>query len=212
MIIDVSLPISDRMLTWPGDPPVAVTARSRMSNGDAANVSELVMGSHTGTHVDPPFHFIDGTATVDDLALDALNGPAIVADLRGTGDEITPEHLEALQLPDICDRLLFRTDNSALWREPGLSFPDSYTALSLEGAQWLVERGVRLVGTDFLSIERKGAKGHPVHVTLLGDGVIIVEGLDLSSVAPGSYIFNCLPLRISGGDGAPARAMLVTNA
>jgi arylformamidase len=206
VIIDVSLPIGADMLTWPGDPPVAVHPRSRMSNGDSANVSEIVMGSHTGTHVDPPFHFIDGAPTIDEVPLDALVGDAVVVDLRGIGDEITPDHLQTLAAGT--QRVLFRTDNSALWEQDHVEFPDSYTSLSLEAARWLVQRRVRLVGTDFLSIERKGAPGHPVHVALLEAGVVIVEGLNLSGVEPGAYALTCLPLRVKGGDGAPARALL----
>jgi arylformamidase len=206
--IDVSLSISDRMLTWPGDPPVDVIERQRMARGDAANVSEIVMGSHTGTHVDPPFHFVDGAPTVDQLDLDLLIGDALVVDLRGVGDQIEPKHLEDLGLPEGLRRILFRTDNSELWTREHVEFPDSYTALSVEGARWLVEHGVRLVGIDFLSIERKGAPGHPTHVMLLSAGAVIVEGLDLSRVEPGEYRLMCLPLRIAGGDGAPARALL----
>jgi len=207
-LIDISLPISERMLTWPGDPAVAIHERSRIARGDAANVSEIVMGSHTGTHVDPPFHFIDGAPTVEQLSLDVLSGDAIVADLRGISGEIQPDHLRALDLPSDYERILLLTDNSTLWKGPEVAFPDSYTCLSVEAARMLVETGARLVGTDFLSIEAKGAPGHPVHVTLLSAGVVIVEGLDLSTVEPGRYTFTCLPLKIVGGDGAPARAVL----
>lgn len=211
MIIDVSLPVGPQMLTWPGDPAVAIEGRSRIARGDAANVSELVMGSHTGTHVDPPVHFIDGAPGVDTLDLDALVGAAEVVDLRGIAGEIDVSHLEALALPDGVERLLLYTDNSTLWTTDVVGFPDSYTCLSPDAARWLVERGVRLVGTDFLSIERRGAPGHPVHMTLLHAGVVIVEGLNLSGVEPGGYTFACLPLRVVDGDGAPARAILITE-
>lgn len=208
MIHDVSLGIAADMLTWPGDPAVEVDPAKRIAKGDAANVSELRLGTHTGTHVDPPFHFIDGGATAEALDLATLIGPALVADLRDAGSAITPKELDSLAIPAGTVRLLFKTTNSDLWRARPVRFPDAYTALTPDGARWCVERGMRLVGTDFLSIEQKGAPGHPTHVTLLKAGVVILEGLDLSDVAPGVYELAVLPLKIVGGDGAPARAIL----
>jgi len=210
VIIDVSLGIGPDMLTWPGDPPVEIDPAKRRAKGDSSNVSELRLGTHTGTHVDPPFHFIEGAPTVETLDLDALVGPAIVADLRTAGPTITPADLDALNLPVDTTRLLFRTPNSALWASETVRFPDSYTALTPEGARWCVDRGIRLVGTDFLSIEQRGTPGHPTHVTLLKAGAIILEGLDLSRVDPGAYELFVLPLKVLGGDGAPARAILRT--
>lgn len=209
--IDVSLPVSASMLVWPGDPPVSMEASSRMSRGDSANVSELKLGSHTGTHVDPPFHFIDGAPTAESLALDDLIGEAFVGDLRSVTGEVSVADLEALEIPTGVTRLLMITTNSQLWRDPEVAFPDEYVSLSLEGAQWLVANGFRLVGTDFLSIERRGAPGHPVHVALLQAGVVIVEGLNLGDVEPGTYTLACLPLKIVDGDGAPARAVLMRD-
>lgn len=208
-IIDVSLGIGADMLVWPGDPAVSIDPSSRISRGDSANVSSLHMGSHTGTHVDPPFHFIDGGATAEALPLDALVGDAVVADLGAVDDTIGVADLEALNLPDGVARVLFRTSNSSLWTSTPVPFPERYVSLSVEGARWIVARGIRLVGTDFLSIEARGAPGHPVHTTLLRPGIVIVEGLALASVEPGAYTFVCLPLKILGGDGAPARAILM---
>ncbi|MGH9023398.1 MAG: cyclase family protein, partial [Acidimicrobiia bacterium] len=182
---------------------------SEIARGDAANVSELRLGSHTGTHVDPPRHFLDDGAGVDELSLEALIGPALVVDLTYAGGPLGPDDLDALDVPPGTERLLLKTSNSALWAEPRPTFPDRYVALSPEGAAWVVGRGLRLLGTDFLSIERKGAPGHPTHVALLCAGVVVVEGLDLSKVSPGPYTFVCLPLRVAGGDGAPARAVLL---
>lgn len=210
MIIDVSLGVGPDMLTWPGDPPVEIDPAKRLAKGDPANVSELRLGTHTGTHVDPPFHFIDGAPTAEMLDLNTLVGPAVVADLRDAGPSITPDELDALKLPEDTTRILFRTPNSALWTSKTVRFPDSYTALTPEGARWCVDHGIRLVGTDFLSIEQRGAPGHPTHVALLKAGTIILEGLDLSRVDPGAYELFVLPLKVLGGDGAPARAILRT--
>lgn len=209
VIRDVSLPIGADLLTWPGDPRIEVAPASRIAKGDAANVSELRFGSHTGTHIDPPFHFIDEGPRVDELDLETLIGEATVADLAESEMAILPHDLERLDLPQGTTRLLLKTRNSELWKSLPIEFPDSYVALSAEGAQWIVDRGIRLIGTDFLSIEKRGAPGHPVHMTLLGAGVVIVEGLNLFDVPAGNYRFVCLPLRIVGGDGAPARAILI---
>lgn len=207
-IIDVSLPIGKDLLTWPSDPDVEVEPKKRIAEGDTSNVSLLSLGTHTGTHVDPPVHFIEGTEGIDGVALDVLVGEAIVADLR-EADAIGPDELEFLNLPDGTERLLCRTRNSDLWSNLPIEFPDDYVAVTPDGARWIVESGVRLVGVDFLSVERAGAEGHPVHKMLLGNGTIIVEGLDLSGAEPGRYTFACLPLRITGGDGGPARAALI---
>lgn len=211
VIKDISLPIGPDLLTWPGDPAIDVAPSSRISRGDSANVSELRLGSHTGTHIDPPLHFIDEGAGVDGIDLGVLVGRATIADLTACGETIEVSDLEALDLQEGTERLLFKTRNSEIWRHLPAKFPDSYVALSPEGAQWIVTNGIRLVGTDFLSIEKRGSPGHPTHVTLLLAGVVIVEGLDLSDVSPGNYRLVCLPLRIVGGDGAPARAILIED-
>lgn len=183
---------------WPGDPPVVVEPVTRMEDGDVAAVSRLALGTHTGTHVDPPAHFVPGGATVDELPLDILVGPAVVADCTG-GAPIDATRLEVLDLPAGTTRLLLKTAGGG---------DGSTGTLTPEGAGWLVERGVLLVGADTLSIE-PATNDYPVHRVLLGAGVIIVEGLDLTAVAPGRYQLVCLPLRIAGGDGAPARAVLL---
>ena len=208
-VIDITIPVRTGQLSWPGDPPVAVTPWFRLADGDPADVSEVRLSSHTGTHVDSPSHFLAGGATVDELPLDALIGPAVVADLTGRPGPIDPADLDGVGLAPGTERLLMKTDNSARWPERRHSFPDDYVALSPAGAAWLVERGVRLVGADFLSVEVPDAPGHPTHVALLSAGVVILEGLDLSGVAPGAYRLVCLPLLLAGCDGAPARAVLL---
>jgi arylformamidase len=193
MIIDISLPIGPDTPVWPGDPPVLVEPVARVDAGDPADVSRLTLGTHTGTHVDPPAHFVPGAATVDVLPLDVLVGPAVVAQF--TAGPIDRAALESLALPEGSTRLLLKTGGDA-------------GALTADGARWLVERGVRLAGADTLSIEPASDR-YPVHQILLGAGVVIVEGLDLADAAAGSYQLVCLPLRIVGGDGAPARAVLI---
>ncbi len=172
-------------------------------------MSQLHLGTHTGTHVDPPWHFVDGGATVDHLAPEVFFGPAAVADLRGATGDIGPAELEELALPEAATRLLLRTRNSELWNRLPAEFPDRYVALGVEGARWMVDRGIRLVGIDFLSIEAGGPPDFPVHHTLLEAGVVIVEGLDLRAAEPGDYTLACFPLKLLDGDGAPARAVLI---
>jgi arylformamidase len=212
VIIDISRPIGPDTPVWPGDPPVVVEPVARVAAGDPADVSRLALGTHTGTHVDPPAHFLPGGATVDALPLDVLIGPAVVADLSGSPGPIDARRLESLDLPAGTTRLLLKTGAGA---GTGRGM---FGALTADGAVWSVERGVRLVGADTLSIEpATGSPGvrcppegqYPVHRILLGAGVVIVEGLDLSAVTAGAYQFVCLPLRIAGGDGAPARAVLI---
>jgi arylformamidase len=210
-LIDVSLEVGPDLLVWPGNPGVTVTPSSRISQGGSSNVSEIRLGSHTGTHIDPPFHFLDDGATAEDLPLDVMMGEATVADLSGTLGPIGPDELAGLSLRDETTRLLLRTDNSALWADDHRAFPDDYVCLSPDGARWMVDHGIRLIGIDFLSIEARGAPGHPTHRTLLEAGVVILEGLDLSRVGPGTYTLVCFPLKIAGGDGAPTRAVLLED-
>jgi arylformamidase len=207
-IIDVTLPIGPDLLTWPGDPAVEVLPRRRIANGDPANVSELRIGTHTGTHVDPPVHFVEGASGIDDVSLEILHGPALVADVRGHRGPVGPTDLEALDIPGGTHRLLLRSDNSEIWRHLPAEFPDEYTCLSPEAAKWAVAFGIRLVGVDFLSVEARSSPGHPTHVELLSKGVVVVEGLNLGAVDPGRYTMSVLPLKIVDGDGGPARGVL----
>lgn len=209
-MIDISLQIHPKMLTWPSDPGVSIEPASRISAGKAANVSELRCGTHTGTHIDPPLHFIADGTPIDQIPLEVLVGPAVVADLTSVQSDIGPSELESLDLPVGTERLLFHTRNSDFWREESPAFTEDYVAVTADGAQWLVDHGIRLVGIDYLSVERRGTPGHPTHKTLLGAGVVIVEGMNLDGVAAGDYTLICLPLRILDGDGGPARAMLLS--
>lgn len=203
--IDVSLPISGDLLTYPGNARIEIEPVQRIARGDSANVSEVRLGTHSGTHVDPPAHFIDG-AGIDRVPLDAMIGPCWVADARGRSGPLEAADLDALDVPSGTDRLLLRTDNSDLWRQSSPAFPTSFVSVGAAGAAWIVDRSMRLVGIDFLGIEARGSEGHPTHVTLLSNDVVIVEGLDLGEIEQGPYDLVVMPLRIVDGDGAPARA------
>ncbi|MDP8957065.1 MAG: cyclase family protein [Actinomycetota bacterium] len=208
-LIDVSLGISREMLTWPGDPAADVVPRKRISEGDSANVSELRIGTHTGTHVDPPVHFIEGTDGIDRVPLDQLYGEAVVAELPEANGPIDARDLERLGVSEGTTRLLLKTSNSRIWDQDRPSFPDRYACLSVAAAEWVVGRGIRVVGVDFLSVEEKGTEGHPVHKTLLSNGVAIIEGLDLREAPAGPCTLLCFPLKVLDGDGGPARAALI---
>ena len=207
--IDISLPIGPGLMTWPGHPRAEVRPLQRLAEGDGADVSELRISSHAGTHIDPPRHMIEGGTGIDQIPLGALIGPCWVADATGRGGALGADDLDSLQVPAGADRLLLRTDNSDLWASATVEFPEEYVCLAPEGARWIVDRGIRLVGTDFLGIEQRGAAGHPAHVELLSHGVTIVEGLNLGHVEAGAYVLTVLPLRVVDGDGGPARAVLV---
>jgi len=206
-IYDLSLPVSAATVTWRGDPLVRLEPRRRIAQGDACNVSELRMGSHTGTHVDPPYHFVEDGVKVDALPLDVLMGRAWVCDL-GSVRQVDAGDLQS-RVPPGTTRLLLKTANSALWHREGQGFTEDFVDLTPEAARWVVAQGVRLLGVDYLSVERPGPAGNPVHRTLLEAGVIIVEGLDLACLTDGWYNVYCLPLKLAGGDGAPARAVAV---
>ncbi len=203
---DISMPIRAPMPVYPGEPQPVIEPSSRISRGDGMNVSLITLGSHTGTHIDAPHHFLDGRETVDQLALDVLVGPALVVELPAAG-EIGAADLQALGIPEALERLVIKTRNSLFLVDD--RFHADYAYLNAEAARWLVARGVRLVAFDYLSVEKMNAERHEVHKTLLEAGVVIVEGVDLRLVPPNPYFLVCLPLRIEGCDGAPARAVLL---
>lgn len=207
-LIDISVPLDQRTPVWPdSDGFRAIRSRS-IELGDTVNVTRLECDVHAGTHIDAPRHFLRSGATVDQLPLDVLVGPAVVADLS-TCTTVTGADLESLTLPPGTQRLLLRTGNSGLWRTP--AFQTDYTALTADGAQWLADRGIRLVGIDYLSVEQFGT-GHRAHTILLEAGIVILEGVDLTDAPAGHYELLCLPLRITGAEGAPARAVLRRHA
>lgn len=207
-IIDISIPLQNGLVVWPSDTPLHIERRRTLER-DGANVSELCMSLHAGTHVDPSLHFVAGGRPADQLPLDILVGPADVVDLSAVA-RISAADLQAQSLPADCRRLLLRTRNSHYWAQSDTAFHQDYVGLAEDAARWIVERGIQLVGIDYLSIEPYKMAGHPVHHILLEAQVICLETINLSAVAPGRYQLLCLPLRIAGGDGAPARAVLVS--
>lgn len=206
-ILDISVPIANGGVVYPGNPEIRIEPQSELSRGGSSNVSRIALGSHTGTHVDAPRHFFDAGGTVDRLPLDALIGPATVIAFDDHVMRVTAADLQRHRL-DGAERVLLRTRNSAFVTDR--QFHPDFTYLAPDGAEYLVERGVKLVGVDYYSVEQFHSGHHRTHRTLLERGVVIVEGLDLSAVDPGTYTFTCLPLRMEGLDGAPARAVLMT--
>ena len=205
-IYDISLPISESLVVWPDDPGIQLTHASHLDRGDPCTVTHLSLGAHTGTHVDAPAHFISGGPGIERLDLEVLVGPALVVHALEV-DALSADVLEGLNIPPGTERLLFRTRNSACWARGDADFDESFVAITEDGARWLVERGVRLVGIDYLSVGPfRDTIG--THQVLLGAGVIALEGLDLGRIVPGVYQLYCLPLKIVGCDGAPARAIL----
>lgn len=206
-IYDVTVPISANVPVYEGDPQVKIDVASAMKNGDAANVTQLCFGAHTATHVDAPNHFIDGTRKVHELDLEKLIGNCRVIELDESVLSIEPEHVENLEN---VERILFKTRNSNFWNIASHDFRRDFTYISPEAARVLVEKNIKLVGIDYLSVEKFGSKDFATHVTLLEKEIVILEGLDLRAVPPGDYELICLPLKIISetGDGAPARTIL----
>jgi arylformamidase len=204
-IYDISNVVSTGMVTWPGNPTGAITREQDMARGDTATVSLLSMGVHTATHVDAPSHFVPGGTGTDTLDLNILVGPALVVAVPPAAPQITAAVLDALPIPPGTERILFQTHSSAFWLEDTHTFHEDVVAVAEDGAAGLVARGVRLVGVDYLSVAPFTASV-PTHRILLEAGVIPVEGLNLSGVAPGLYTLVCLPIKLYDCDGAPARA------
>jgi len=209
-VFDISVPISPDLPVWPGDPAVELERIANIAEGANANVSRLACGVHVGTHVDAPVHFVEGAASIESLPLDRLLGRAYVAEF-GEIDVIDDKTLDSVNIPAEVSRLLFKTQNSAFWSESPHSFHEDFIAIDARGAQWLTDRGVHTVGVDYLSVAPFG-DSVPTHTILLEAGVVIIEGLNLSGVDAGWYSLYCLPLKLVGSDGAPARAVLLQEA
>lgn len=202
--IDVSMPLANGLTVWPGDPPPRFTQTAWIEKGDLCNVTRMDTSVHLGTHMDAPRHFLRHGAGMEALPLDAVLGPARVVSIQDP-TAITPGELPA----DLArgDRILFRTRNSDrdLLRQP---FVEDFVYIARDAARALAEAGVQTVGIDYLSVGGFHTGLAETHVILLEAGIWIIEGLDLTRIEPGRYELACLPLKIVGSDGAPARAAL----
>lgn len=206
-MIDISYPIQMNMAIYPENPAFGLRRTKSVASGDGVEISEVKFGTHTGTHIDAPSHFIEGGETLDEIELDRMNGKAKVFDVTGYEDI----DVSFLERQDIGSRdiVLFKTNNSLRWACDTVL--DDFVTLTYEGAEYLADRGIRLAGIDYLTIERPHGKrttGKSVHRSLLGEGILICEGLRLREVTEGEYVFHCLPLKIVGADGCPVRAVL----
>jgi arylformamidase len=206
-IFDVTVPLSSDIPAYPGDPPFQLDSTHRIADGAPYNATRISMSAHSGTHVDAPYHFLADGGTVDALPLEILMGKARVVEVQAR-DKIERADLEPLDLrADL--RVLIKTRMSGQLRSG--SFLEDFVYLTPDAALYLVQAGLKLVGTDYLSVEKYGSVDFASHHALLSAGVVIVEGLDLSAIEPGEYEMACLPLRIVGADGSPARVVLRTR-
>ncbi|MHB8108770.1 MAG: cyclase family protein [Syntrophorhabdaceae bacterium] len=209
-ILDISVPMTEGMPLWPGDPPLLIQRISDIDHGALCNVSRFSCGVHTGTHVDAPIHFVKKGAAIDELPLGALVGPAHVFEFSEDIKEIGPRELESLEWASDVERVLFKTRNSSFWAKPKHDFQRDFTAFTVAGARWLsARRGLLSVGIDYLSVQLFHDPSPETHRVLLSAGLALIEGLDLSRVRPGRYGLYCLPINLVGVEGAPARAILV---
>lgn len=201
-VYDISVPIHPDMIIYEGNPGMRLERVDSIEDGASANVSRLELGVHTGTHVDAPLHFLSDGAGSEAVDLEPLIGPTVVVDATSVERDLDEQALAGLQIPDATQRVLLKTPNGRLWDAD--AFTRNFVRLTGSGARYLIDKGVRVVGIDFLSIGDAEA-----HRELLGAGVIPIEGLDLREVEPGEYELACLPLKLEGSDGAPARAVLL---
>ena len=206
-IIDITVPICPDTPTWPGSHEFNLHWSKRLDDGDECNNSHIECDTHTGTHVDAPFHFLKSGATVEKLSLDILIGPAIVAYFPEV-NKITADVLKNLEVPAGTQRLLLRTRNSELWAKEITHFKKNFVSLTPDAAHWIVNHGIRLIGIDYLSVGSY-EDGIMTHRILLEAGVIILETLNLYNTEAGEYELICLPLKVLGAEGAPARAVLI---
>ena len=206
MIYDVSVPILNSMPVWPSDPPVKLTPKPPPSRDKShiVRVTGIEMGSHTGTHIDAPYHMIEDGRRLNQIPLQTLLGPAFVVEIAGVRS-IKSSDLAKFNFSGI-QRILFKTDNSQHWNDG--KFYEEFVYLEPEAAEFLVERNIKLVGIDYLSIDQFESESHPTHFVLLRRNVVIVEGLNLSQVPAGSYHMTALPLNLQDLDGAPTRVIL----
>lgn len=209
-INDVTLTIREGMPVWPGEPAVTMHRVKKLEEGANANVTYLALAVHTGTHVDAPYHFLLDEIGVDKLALNVMIGEVSVVQLPDSLDQISAEDIAASGLANGTERVLFKTRNSNYWIDRSEDFQENFVGITEDGAQALVDMGVKLVGIDYLSIA-PFKKSRPTHLVMLKAKMVVIEGLDLSQIRPGKYTLYCLPLKLLNADGAPARVILVED-
>ena len=209
-IHDVTLTIRTEMPVWPGDPKVELFREKKIEDGANANVSLLRLSVHTGTHVDAPYHFLPGGITIEQLPLDVLVGRVQVVELADEITEIDGKVIGSITLTPNIERILFKTRNSKFWVDAGKAFHTDFVGINEAGAKELVKRNIKLVGIDYLSIAPY-KKSRPTHEVMLNSKMIVIEGLDLANIKPGLYTLYCLPLKLEGSDGAPARVVLIED-
>ena len=210
MVIDISIDISPDMVKWEGDSPVKIRQVLDVTQGAPYNLSEMKMSVHTGTHMDAPKHFLNDGALIEDFPLELLIGEVQVVDIPQDAESINAQVLEAAGMRAGIKRVLFKTRNSHYWKTHPQEFQDDFISVSLDGADYLIEQGVELVGIDYLSIS-PADDFRPVHSRLMKKNIAIIETLDLSEVEAGFYTLVCLPLKLRGVEGAPVRAVLMRN-
>jgi len=209
LIYDISLTISNDLPVWPGDTPIALVRNKDMQHGELYTLSQITTTVHVGSHLDAPMHFVRDGHGVDQIDLNKLIGPCFVIDLPNV-DSIDAQSLEWANLPAQTTRLLCRTRNSEYWARGDTKFHTDFVAIDPSAAEWIVQRGIQLVGVDYLSVGAYEG-GIPTHEILLSNGVVPVEGLDLSRIEPDEYQLICLPLKLKDCDGAPVRAVLMRD-
>ncbi|MGD0281084.1 MAG: cyclase family protein [Dissulfurispiraceae bacterium] len=205
-LYDITLPITNDMPVWPGDQPVSLMMNTSIAKGDDYNMTGIQMGAHTGTHIDAPYHFLEDGATIDAIPIETFIGPCVVIEVDS---EVSIEEKD-FRKHDLIghSRVLFKTRNSQLHTFTTSVFTRNYVSLGIDAARYLVEMEVMLVGIDYLSIESFRSTGSPVHKLLLRNNITILEGLNLSGVKAGEYELLCMPLKLQGCEGAPARVIL----
>jgi arylformamidase len=207
---DISVEINSNLPIWPGDPKACIERIQKLEDGANANVSKVDMGLHTGTHVDAPYHFLENGAKLSEIPLERFFGRATVINIPEEVGIITADVLGRLERSLFTERILFKTRNSGFWKETSETFHADFVGIDLSGAQFIVEKDVRLVGIDYLSIA-PFRKSKPTHETLLGAGIVIIEGLNLSDVDQGVYQLYCLPIKLGDAEGSPARVILIDS-
>lgn len=209
-IIDITIPLSERTPVWEGDKGISIDRVAKIEEGSDFNVSRIELGVHAGTHIDGPFHLINDGNTVDQIPLETLIGEVQVVQISAEYDVINEKCLKQINLDPTVDRILFKTSNSDYWENDPYSFNRKYVALNTDGAQYLADLGIRLVGVDYFSVSAYDDLISP-HVILLERRIVLLENIDLRQAVPGIYTLICLPIKLIGTDGAPVRAVLMTE-